>query len=123
FGDMRRNSISGVWPTRSSRDSPVPRRLATGHRREKDHGVAVLHRRLEAVERPYVLALDVDVDERRDVVVLDELRSQPGEARDQVVEQLAHGRARGGHLALAAGLGAKRGWNADGLHACAGLPW
>ena len=92
-------------------------RHAAGHRREEDHGRAVRDRRVEPVERAHVLALDVDVHERRDLVVLDELRAQAGEARHQVVEQLAHGVAGGGHLALAARLGAKRRWNADGRHA------
>src|SRR5438270_9397229 len=120
---MRFSSISGVWPTRSSSDSAVTRLRATGHCWEEDHGVAILHRRLEAVERAHVLALDVDVHERRDVVVLDELRPQPGEARDQVVEQLAHRCAGRGHLALAARLRTERRGNSNGLHACAGLPW
>ena len=74
------------------------------------------------VERPHVLALDVDVDERRDLVVLHELRAQPGEARHQVVEQLAHGSALGGNLARAADLAAQLGWDPDAAHACAGLP-
>src|SRR5712691_10542253 len=107
---MRGSSINGVLPTRSSSDSPVRRRLATGHRREENHGRAILHQRLEAVERAHVLALDVDVHERRDLVVLDELRAQPWEALDQVVQQLTHGRAGRGHLALAARLRTERRW-------------
>src|SRR4051812_467385 len=93
FGDSRLSSISGVLPTSSSSDSAVTRLRATGHRGEKDHGCCIADRGLQPVEGAYVLALDVDVDERRDVVVLDELRAQAGEARHEVVEHLAHGGA------------------------------
>ena len=42
-----------------------------------------------------------------------------GKRDGQVVEDLADGRAHGGHLALAAGRGAKRGWDSHRGHACA----
>ena len=83
---------------------------------------ALADRRLEAVERAHVLALDVDVDERRDVVVLHELRAQAGEARHQVVEHLTHRDAARAHLALAARLRAEGRGDPDRAHACAGLP-
>src|SRR3954466_14675367 len=122
FGVSRFSSTSGVLPT-SSRRLPATVRLgATGHRREEDDGGSRGDRRIEAVERAHVLALDVDVHERGDVVVFHELRAQAGEARHQVVEQFAHRSTLGGHLALTADLGAKSGWNADCRHACVGLP-
>src|SRR3954447_20562756 len=122
FGLRRRSSTSGVLPTRSRREPAVRRLEPTGHGGEKDDRRAVVDRRVEAVERPHVLALDVDVDERREVVVLHELRAQPGEARHQVLEQLAHGLALGGDLALAADLSAQLWRDANEAHACAGLP-
>src|SRR3954462_839959 len=122
FGVNRFSSTSGVLPT-SSRRLPATVRLgATGHRREEDDGGPGGYRRVETVECAHVLALDIDVHERRDVVVLHELRAQAREARHQVVEQLAHRSALGGHLALAADLGAKSGWNANCRHARVGLP-
>src|SRR3954447_5039418 len=122
FGVSRFSSTSGVLPT-SSRRLPATVRLgATGHRREEDDGGPGCDRCVEPTERAHVLALDVDVHAGRNVVVLDELRAQPGEARHQVVEQLAHRSAVGGNLALAADLGAKSGWNANCRHACVGLP-
>src|SRR3954447_14064295 len=123
FGVSRFSSTSGVLPT-SSRRLPATVRLgATGHRGEEDHCRPGRDRRVETVERAYVLAFDIDVDERGDVVVLHELRAQPGEPRHQVVEQLAHRPAVGGHLALAADFGAKSGGYANCRHACVGLPW
>src|SRR5205085_884739 len=123
FGVSRRSSTSGVWPTRSSRlGTTIELGTAAGHRREQDHRRPGRDGRLEPVERAHVFALDVDVDERRDVLVLHELRAQAGEARDEIIEQLADGVARGGYLALAARLDAKRRWDADLRHACAGLP-
>ena len=85
---------------------------AAGHRRQQDHGRALRDRRLELVERADVLAVDVDVR------VL-QLSLEPGEAGGQVVEDLADGVADAGHLALAAGGGAQRGWDAHLRHACA----
>jgi hypothetical protein len=80
------------------------------------------HRGVETLARAYVLAFDVDVHERREVVVLDELRAQRGEPRDQIVEQLAHRRAVGLDLALAADLGSQRGWNANDAQAGSRVP-
>src|SRR6266508_2451417 len=117
------SSTSGVLPTRERRLSATTVLDTAGHGGEEDHRRTGRHRGVEAVERAHVLALDVDVHERGDLVVLDELRAQPGKAVHQVVEQLAHGVADGGNLAHAADLAAERGWNADRGHACAGLPW
>ena len=70
--------------------------------------------RLVTLTGPDVLAADVDVR-----VV--ELLAQPGEARGEVVEQVAHGLAHGEHLALATCLVAQRRWNPDHAHARTGL--
>src|SRR5581483_200864 len=110
FGDSRVSSTSGVPPTRSR--TLGASRLATRHRGQQDHGRALAHRRLELVERADVLAVHVHVREL-------ELPLQAGEAGGQVVEQLADGRAAGGHLALAANGGAQRGRDPDPGHACA----
>src|SRR5213082_1275499 len=111
-GDSRRSSTSGVDPTRSRRlGTTIWLRTAAGHGGQQDHGRAVLHLGLEPVQRAYVLALDVDVHERGDLVVVHELRAQAGKAADEIVQQLAHGAAGGVHLALAIGLGAKRRWD------------
>src|SRR4051794_2532817 len=124
FGVRRWSSTSGVLPTSSSSDEAMFRlRLSTGHGRQQDDRCPVANGRLDPVERAHVLAFDVDVHERRDVVVLDELRAQPWEARHQVVEQLADGVAACRNLPLAANLLPQRRWNANGRHACVGLPW
>src|SRR5581483_2852496 len=122
FGERRRSSTSGVLPTSSRREPAVRRLEPTGHGGEEDHSGAVVDRGVEPVERPDVLALEVDVHERSDLVVLDELRPEPGEARHQVVEELAHRAAVGGHLADAADLAAQLRGDADQAHACAVLP-
>src|SRR5438034_10827031 len=70
FGDRRGSSTSGVLPTSSSREPAVRRLEPTGHGGEKDHHRSMLDRRVESVERPDVLSLDVDVHEGRDLVVL-----------------------------------------------------
>src|SRR2546423_13623053 len=121
FGARRRSSTSGVLPTSSSREPAVRRLEPTGHGGEEDDRGAVLDGRLEPVERPDVLSLDVDVHERRDVVVLDELRPQRREAGHEVEEELAHGVALGGNLTDAADLAAQHRGNADPAHAWAGL--
>src|ERR1044072_7484950 len=69
-GDSRGSSTSGVLPTRSRSE---PAGSATGHGRKQDHRRAVVDRRLEPVAGADVLALDVDVDEWRQLV----LREQP----------------------------------------------
>src|SRR4029079_18766753 len=85
FGVTRFSSRSGVLPTRSSRSPATVRLGATGHRRQEDHGGPELHRRVEPIQGAHVLALDVHVHERRDLVVLHELRAQAGEAGHQIV--------------------------------------
>src|SRR3954451_24853338 len=124
FGVRRWSSTSRVLPTSSSSDEATFRlRLSTGHGRQQDDRCPVADGRLDPVERAHILAFDVDVHERRDVVVLDELRAQPGKAIHQVVEQLAHGLALRRDLPLSADFGAQRRWNANSGHAWVGLPW
>ena len=70
----RGSSTSGVLPTRSSR---TRRGLsATRHGGQQDHRRAVVDLGLEPVLRAHVLALDVDVHERREAVVLEQLPAQ-----------------------------------------------
>ena len=78
--------------------------------------------RVEAVERPDVLALDVDVDKLRDLAVADDLRAERREAVHEVVEQLADVRAARENLARAADFLAQHRWDPDHAHACVGLP-
>src|SRR6266699_1733649 len=99
FGVRRGSSTSGVLPTSSRSELAT-----TGHRRQENHRRALAHRRLEAVARAHVLAFDVDVHEARELAVVEDARAESRKLRHQVVEQLAHGRALGEHLALAAGL-------------------
>src|SRR4051812_6807362 len=79
FGERRGSLTRGVLPTSSRRDPAAAGLAATGHRRKQDDRLAGFDRGVEAVERPDVLALDVDVDERRDLVVADELRAKQRE--------------------------------------------
>src|SRR5438445_11023389 len=90
FGERCRSSTSGVLPTSSRREPAVRTLEPTGHGGEEEHGGAMLDRRIEPVERPDVLALDVDVHVRRDVAVLHELRPQTGEAGHEIEEQFPH---------------------------------
>src|ERR1700746_3079724 len=85
-GARRRSSTSGVFPTSSRREPPVRRLEPTGHGGEGDDARAVPDRGVEAVERPHVLSLEVDVHERRDVTVLHELRPKAREAGHEVEE-------------------------------------
>src|SRR6266540_1868498 len=70
-----RSSTSGVLPTRSRRLGAV-RVSATGHRRQEDHGRTGADLGLEPLTRAHVLALDVDVDEWGEVVILHQLRPE-----------------------------------------------
>ena len=102
------------------------RPLPAGHGRKQDHGRVLAHLRVEALERADVLAVEVDVDERRDAVaVLEHLPAQAGEALRQVGEHLAHGRAVRFDLAGAPDLGAQRRRDADPDHRATwcGAPW
>ena len=92
---------------------------ATGHRRQQDDGRAVAHRRVEAVAGAHVLAVDVDVHERLDLAVAVDARAERGDARRQILEQLAHGRAGGLDLARAARLRAQHRRDPDDVLTCA----
>ena len=74
------------------------------------------HFGVEAVAGADVLAADVDVHERRELTVLQELRRERRVALDEVVDHLGDGRALGLELACASDLGAQRRWDADGGH-------
>src|SRR5712691_4666482 len=68
-GASRCSSTSGVFPIRSSSE---PAALATRHRGQQDHCRGLVDGRLESVARAHVLALDVDVHERRDAAVVED---------------------------------------------------
>src|SRR5438093_1543049 len=119
FGESRGSSTRGVLPTRSRREDATL--LPTGHGREQDDGRVVVDRRLEAVLRPDVLAFDVDVHERRQIVLLEQLPAQGREAAHQVVQELTHGSALGLDLSCALGLRAERG--RDPYPAQCPTPW
>ena len=99
--------------------------LAAGHRRQEDHRRALPTGVSRPCERAHVLVVDVDVDERRDLVpAVEHLAAEPGKALGQVVQHLAHRAARGLDLARAADLGAERRRDADSRSraTCAGRP-
>src|SRR5262245_49318395 len=96
---------------------PVSSLDPTGHRRQEDHGRVVTHRRLEALERPDVLAAEVDVDEGAEVPVLVELRPELRVPLDEVLDHVAHGLALRLELAGAADVGAEHRWDANARHA------
>src|SRR3954471_24176753 len=115
LGERRCNSTSGVLPTRSS--SEVTVRLGTaGHGREEHQGGAVPHGGLQAVEGADVLALEEDVDERRDRLALEHLPAQRRIAACQVVQHLAHRGAVGYDRALAVDGRAERRGDANCRH-------
>src|SRR5947208_464203 len=87
---------------------------ATGHRRQKNDGGAVAHRRLQLVQRADVLAVHVNVR-------VAELPLELGEPRRQVVEDFGDRPSGSRNLAGAAGLLAERRWDANCRHTCA--PW
>ena len=100
-----------------SRSDGVERALAAGHRRQQDDGRALEHRRVEPLERPNVLAVEVDVHERGDAVaVLEHLVAEPGEAVGEIAEHLAQRAAGGLDLARAADLVPQRRRDADADH-------
>src|SRR5205807_5255600 len=95
---------------------------ATRHGRQKDDGRAGAYFGVEPVQRANVLALHVDVHERRELAALHELAAQRGEAAHEVVEQLAHGVALRRERARTVDLLAQRGWDADVRHARSRVP-
>src|SRR5262245_33346235 len=115
FGESRASSTSGVEPIRS-RSEPACALVSTGHRRQEDDRLAVVHGRLEAFERPDVLAAEIDVDERCELAVREKLRRERRIAVDEVVDDLAHRVPARLELALTADLGAQRGRDANGRH-------
>ncbi len=61
------------------------RRLAARHGGEQDDRRALGDRRVEPLQRPHVLVVEVDVHERRDVAVVQDLSAEAGVARSEVV--------------------------------------
>src|SRR6266542_1717849 len=74
FGAKCRNSTTGVLPIRSRSDDAGL--LATCHGRQQDHGRGIVDPRVQPFARAHVLALDVDVHERRDAAVVEDVRTR-----------------------------------------------
>src|SRR3954468_420343 len=110
-GESLRSSTSGVLPIRSRSELAT-----TGHRRKQDDGRRFADRRVEAVARADVLAVDVDVDERPDLALAVDAFAERGNPDAEVLEQLADRRAGGLDLARAARLGAKHRGDAHDAH-------
>ena len=80
---------------------------ATGHGRQKDQLIAVADLGLEPVSRPDVLAADVDVHERSELPVLEELTRKRRVPLDEVLDDFGDSCAVGLELAGATDLGAQ----------------
>src|SRR5688572_6311469 len=116
FGLSTLTSTSGVSPM-SSEIEPY-RATASGHpardRGEDRDLVAVGQLRVELVEVPHVLVVDVDVDELVELaVVAQHVAPQPGVADAHRLEHLADRGAVDGDGRLAAGVGAQHRGDAD----------
>src|SRR4051795_9622973 len=142
FGLNRLSSTSGVLPIawtmspyfpphgRLSRRGSIiasksvvglVRLTAAGHRRQDNEGVALTDRSIQALQDPNVLVVQIDVHVAVQLPVLaEELALGIGVLLGQRAEHLAHVRARGGHLLLAARGRAEYGWNLDRAHGRAG---
>src|SRR5262245_8533045 len=72
LGESRGSSTSGVDPTRSSSDAAVVL-ASTGHGRKQDELITVSDRGLEPVARAHVLTAEIDVHERGELAVLQQL--------------------------------------------------
>ena len=118
-GESCGSSTSGVLPIRSSselrprRPSAIPAR----HGGQEDDRRALAHGCVQAAARPHVLAVDVDVHVRADLARRRRSRAPSAGSRvAQVLEQLAHRRARGLDLARAACLLTQDGRDAYDAH-------
>ena len=86
---------------------------------------ALADRRVEALQRPDVLVVQVDVHERRDVAAVQDLGTEARVAGREVLEHLAHRPAGGLDLSLAADFRPKGGRDSDLRHqdaTCAAPP-
>src|SRR6188472_2680699 len=119
FGEMRGSSTSGVCPTRSSRllatagvhGCELPPAIAGSRIRVSPSGTVV-----EPVHGADVLAAEVDVHERCDPSVRQDLVAERGMTLDEDLEHVAHGLAAGLDLSRAADLAAQRRGNPDDGH-------
>src|SRR5690625_3448590 len=88
-GDNDGSPTSGVLPTDARRESY---RIVVGALRSTGHGgkhrdrVALANWRLEAVEEPYVLVVEVDVDETAQRPVFDQPVPQAGMPQLEIVD-------------------------------------
>ena len=81
------------------------RRRAAGHRGKQDHRLPRVDGCVEPLECANVLTAEVDVDERRDLAVTEDLIAEGREALDEILEHGADRVAVGLDLALTANLG------------------
>ena len=117
---MLRSSTSGVSPIRSSTDDAIES-VATSMSPPAIAGSRITvapscDRRLEPVERPHVFVVDVDVDEGRDLTVVEELARESGIGAREIVENLGHGAAARVDLPRAAYLCTQRRRDANCGH-------
>src|SRR6187551_3040994 len=111
-----------VYPAGGEVDAVRRAALATGHRRQDDDGVAVLHGRAQAVEDPNVLVVEVDVDVAVEVAVLaEELLTGGGVLGGEGAQDLAHVGTRGLDLGLTAGMRLQHLGDANRCHQAGNL--
>src|SRR4051812_19925178 len=90
--------------------------VAAGHRREDYQCVRVPHGRVEAVEHPDVLVVEVDVDVAVELAVGEELRLGLRVRGHEGAQHVADVAAVRAELLLPAHRGAQNGWNLDRRH-------
>src|SRR5579871_4779930 len=110
---MRGSSTSGVLPIRSSSELAS---TAARHGGQEDDRRTVAHGRLEPVARADVLAVDVHVDERRQLAVLVDARAESRHTHREVLEELTHRGAARLDLPRAARLRAQNRRNTNETH-------
>src|SRR5689334_3573248 len=89
-GDRCRSATSGVLPIRSSRlSATIPAR----HRGQEDHGRVLTNRCVQAAARAHVLAVDVHVHVRTDLLAVVDLLAERRQPRREVLEYFTHRRA------------------------------
>jgi hypothetical protein len=91
---------------------------APGHCRKQEDRRAGGDLRVEAAQKPHVVAVDEDVQEARDAVSLEDAGRKARVLLDERAERLAHGPGLDADGAVPAGLGPQDGWDPDLRHGC-----